>query len=248
MTYKTILQEIIRSAAFEKELKNIDEYFFNIKQELHIRDVLVRLLSAKLGKSAKAFSEFPRGHHNEQAQELKAPCKQGGQPRMAVATEKNEFGRRDIGIIRNTAGGKPQTKIYTIELKYHYAGDLFTKGAKPKVKRNKDINQLKKDWERKPMGHACNCFLLITCFRPWLPARGGCGVVAEDREHVTLCTEVIKPGKMSTKLKRAYKLLAQEITTSKSGAFVFYPIIPKPAHSTANASSKTYYLFTAIFQ
>jgi len=57
---KTI-KKIISNKKFIEELNNINKNFFNLKQELHIKNELVVQFNSECGSDEIAVSEYPRG-------------------------------------------------------------------------------------------------------------------------------------------------------------------------------------------
>ena len=52
------LLEIIRSDEFRVQLAELNDNFFNLKQELHIRDLLVELFNKKCKEDERAIAEY----------------------------------------------------------------------------------------------------------------------------------------------------------------------------------------------
>ena len=52
------LLEIIRSDEFRVQLAELNDNFFNLKQELHIRDLLVELFNQKYKEDERAIAEY----------------------------------------------------------------------------------------------------------------------------------------------------------------------------------------------
>ena len=52
------LLEIIRSDEFRVQLAELNDNFFNLKQELHIRDLLVELFNQKSKAEERAIAEY----------------------------------------------------------------------------------------------------------------------------------------------------------------------------------------------
>ena len=52
------LLEIIRSDEFRVQLAELNDNFFNLKQELHIRDLLVELFNQKCKEDERAIAEY----------------------------------------------------------------------------------------------------------------------------------------------------------------------------------------------
>lgn len=97
MNYYKIVEDIIKSDTFRNELMNINKLFFNLKQERHIRDLLLKELTKILNNTSDdnylVISEYPRGKSGQ-----------------AV----------DLSIVSK----KDTNDIYLIEIKYHYPGDF----------------------------------------------------------------------------------------------------------------------------
>lgn len=162
------VKNIIRSENFKNQLREIDQDFFNIKQERHIRDALVKYLNQKFrseASSLRALPEFPR----------------------AERSASEPYGVRDIGIFEcSEKDGLPcnvKNPSDTIELKFNYPLDLFKvdneNGYGPRS--NEDVSAIKADVSRVICKSRCNLFVLVVCFRPW--ANRDCqGVVVPERE------------------------------------------------------------------
>ena len=52
------LLEIIRSDEFRVQLAELNDNFFNLKQELHIRDLLVEFFNQKCKEDERAIAEY----------------------------------------------------------------------------------------------------------------------------------------------------------------------------------------------
>ena len=88
------LIKIIKSKRFKRKLAKINDNFFNLKQEIHIRNLLVELFNKKLKKEGeRAIAEY-RELQNE--------------------TDKNI--RIDLALSN-------RKEVALIELKYHFAND-----------------------------------------------------------------------------------------------------------------------------
>lgn len=116
MDYFKIVEEIIKSDTFRNELMNINKLFFNLKQERHIRDLLLKELTKFINNTFDdnylVISEYPRGKSGQ-----------------AV----------DLSIVSK----KDTNDLYLIEIKYNYPGDFKNYDNANVKKIYKDIESTK---------------------------------------------------------------------------------------------------------
>ena len=157
MSFETIITALLGGTNFRNYLQGINNKYFYLKQERHIRDALIEELNASSNlKNHIALSEYPR----------------------------DQNGQRDIGIFElatpfhNTKIGDPQ---YSIEIKFHYPLDLFSKCLN-KVKFCNDLKKICVDWNKEVAGRATDCLILIICERDWLDSSPVSA--APSRQHI----------------------------------------------------------------
>ena len=100
------LLEIIRSDEFRVQLAELNDNFFNLKQELHIRDLLLVLFNKYHSQEEiRAIAEHPRLEKEKTTEE-----------------ERTSYTRVDLSLVDEKVPKAP----FKIELKYHFPKD---KGA-----------------------------------------------------------------------------------------------------------------------
>lgn len=145
--------DLINSQAFSRGLFEINEQFYYLKQEMHIRDLLIRNLNKTLN-DAVAIAEYPRGY--------------------VRANDKSalNLSRRDIGLFALAEGGfDVKTPIYSIEIKFHYPLDLFARELEGLGQANhhaEDLEKICSAWRREICDNQTNCLMVIICERDWL--------------------------------------------------------------------------------
>lgn len=183
-----LIRKIIGSDPFLNQLVEIDKHFYHLKQELHIRDALVKELNTSFQPPLRAFAEHPR---------------QGAENTNQIKT-----GRRDIGIFQTKEHLPIGASKFNIELKFQYYGDLF--GKKFQVLSNEVIRSLNRDWNRELVTQKTDLFLLVMCRRPWARneriAAQHCELDIEDLEKRV-------PGQTQTSID----LLAKEVSKNQVG-------------------------------
>jgi hypothetical protein len=101
MFYK--LLEIIRSDEFRVQLAELNDNFFNLKQELHIRDLLLVLFNKYHSQEGiRAIAEHPRLEKEKTTEE-----------------ERTSYTRVDLSLVDEKNPKAP----FKIELKYHFPKD-----------------------------------------------------------------------------------------------------------------------------
>ena len=97
------LLEIIRSDEFRVQLAELNDNFFNLKQELHIRDLLLVLFNKYHSQEGfRAIAEHPRLEKEKTTQE-----------------ERTSYTRVDLSLVDEKVPKAP----FKIELKYHFPKD-----------------------------------------------------------------------------------------------------------------------------
>ena len=97
------LLEIIRSDEFGVQLAELNDNFFNLKQELHIRDLLLVLFNKYHSQEGiRAIAEHPRLEKEKTTEE-----------------ERTSYTRVDLSLVDEKVPKAP----FKIELKYHFPKD-----------------------------------------------------------------------------------------------------------------------------
>jgi len=97
------LLEIIRSDEFRVQLAELNDNFFNLKQELHIRDLLLVLFNRYHSQEGfRAIAEHPRLEKEKTTEE-----------------ERTSYTRVDLSLVDEKNPKAP----FKIELKYHFPKD-----------------------------------------------------------------------------------------------------------------------------
>ena len=97
------LLEIIRSDEFRVQLAELNDNFFNLKQELHIRDLLLVLFNKYHSQEEiRAIAEHPRLEKEKTTEE-----------------ERTAYTRVDLSLVDEKVPKAP----FKIELKYHFPKD-----------------------------------------------------------------------------------------------------------------------------
>lgn len=97
------LLEIIRSDEFRVQLAELNDNFFNLKQELHIRDLLLVLFNKYHSQEEiRAIAEHPRLEKEKTTEE-----------------ERTSYTRVDLSLVDEKVPKAP----FKIELKYHFPKD-----------------------------------------------------------------------------------------------------------------------------
>ena len=97
------LLEIIRSDEFRVQLAELNDNFFNLKQELHIRDLLLVLFNKYHSQEGiRAIAEHPRLEKEKTTEE-----------------ERTSYTRVDLSLVDEKNPKAP----FKIELKYHFPRD-----------------------------------------------------------------------------------------------------------------------------
>ena len=97
------LLEIIRSDEFRVQLAELNDNFFNLKQELHIRDLLLVLFNKYHSQEGiRAIAEHPRLEKEKTTEE-----------------ERTSYTRVDLSLVDEKNPKAP----FKIELKYHFPKD-----------------------------------------------------------------------------------------------------------------------------
>ena len=97
------LLEIIRSDEFRVQLAELNNNFFNLKQELHIRDLLLVLFNKYHSQEGfRAIAEHPRLEKEKTTEE-----------------ERTSYTRVDLSLVDEKVPKAP----FKIELKYHFPKD-----------------------------------------------------------------------------------------------------------------------------
>ena len=97
------LLEIIRSDEFRVQLAELNDNFFNLKQELHIRDLLLVLFNKYHSQEGfRAIAEHPRLEKEKTTEE-----------------ERTSYTRVDLSLVDEKVPKAP----FKIELKYHFPKD-----------------------------------------------------------------------------------------------------------------------------
>ena len=97
------LLEIIRSDEFRVQLAELNDNFFNLKQELHIRDLLLVLFNKYHSQEGiRAIAEHPRLEKEKATEE-----------------ERTSYTRVDLSLVDEKVPKAP----FKIELKYHFPKD-----------------------------------------------------------------------------------------------------------------------------
>ncbi|SQA74892.1 hypothetical protein [Capnocytophaga sputigena] len=97
------LISIIKSKRFKRKLAKLNDNFFNLKQELHIRDLLLALFNKYHSqKGVRAIAEHPRLEKEKTTRE-----------------ERTSYTRVDLSLVDENFPKNP----FKIELKYHFPKD-----------------------------------------------------------------------------------------------------------------------------
>ena len=97
------LISIIKSKRFKRKLTELNDNFFNLKQELHIRDLLLALFNKYHSqKGVRAIAEHPRLEKEKTTRE-----------------ERTSYTRVDLSLVDENFPKNP----FKIELKYHFPKD-----------------------------------------------------------------------------------------------------------------------------
>ena len=97
------LIKIIKSKRFKRKLVKLNDNFFNLKQELHIRDLLLALFNKYHSqKGVRAIAEHPRLEKEKTTRE-----------------ERTAYTRVDLSLVDENFPKNP----FKIELKYHFPKD-----------------------------------------------------------------------------------------------------------------------------
>ena len=97
------LLSIIKSDEFKNKLNELNDNFFNLKQELHIRDLLLALFNKYHSqKGLRAIAEHPREEKEKTTKE-----------------ERTSYTRVDLSLVDEKSPKTP----FKIELKYHFPKD-----------------------------------------------------------------------------------------------------------------------------
>lgn len=97
------LISIIKSKRFKRKLAKLNDIFFNLKQELHIRDLLLALFNKYHSqKGVRAIAEHPRLEKEKTTRE-----------------ERTSYTRVDLSLVDENFPKNP----FKIEFKYHFPKD-----------------------------------------------------------------------------------------------------------------------------
>ena len=97
------LISIIKSKRFKRKLAKLNDNFFNLKQELHIRDLLLALFNKYHSqKGVRAIAEHPRLEKEKTTRE-----------------ERSSYTRVDLSLVDENFPKNP----FKIEFKYHFPKD-----------------------------------------------------------------------------------------------------------------------------
>jgi len=97
------LISIIKSKRFKRKLAKLNDNFFNLKQELHIRDLLLALFNKYHSqKGVRAIAEHPRLEKEKTTRE-----------------ERTSYARVDLSLVDENFPKNP----FKIEFKYHFPKD-----------------------------------------------------------------------------------------------------------------------------
>lgn len=100
--YKSLIQQILKSETFAKEISRIAHNFPNVKQEYLIRNLLIILLNEELAKqtdSIRVFADHPR---------------RGNQYDMSI-------------VDKNLVTSSPKQSCYKVDFKYQFSNDFRTR-------------------------------------------------------------------------------------------------------------------------
>jgi len=227
MIEKIIISIESSNSSFRNKLKEIDEHFYHLKQELHIRDALVKELNTELlPLQYRAYAERPRETVNRTTR------------------------RRDVGVYKFAKHLPVGNSKFNIELKYHYYRDLFNKNSKNHGEKNTDIQSLNEDWKRtfpvvldEPKrpddSKDTDLFLLVLCRRPWGDNKF---FAARDREFSGELPDAL--GKDSD----AINALAQEISKNHAKKSAKDKFSIDHSVRIKNGERETDYRFLGLFR
>jgi hypothetical protein len=213
--------DLLNSQAFSRGLFEINEQFYYLKQEMHIRDLLLKNLNKTLN-DAVAIAEYPRGY--------------------VRANDKSalNLSRRDIGVFSSTNGQFDiKAPLYSVEIKFHYPLDLFAKdldGLGQTMHHTEDLEKLCSGWKREICDNQTNCLIVIICERDWL-----------DNASVSAAANRDCPIDLSQEHSSLRKQLATYITgTDCDFNRALRTSIKSPSSVTAEATTR--YTFLVLFR
>jgi hypothetical protein len=213
--------DLLNSQAFSRGLFEINEQFYYLKQEMHIRDLLLKNLNKTLN-DAVSIAEYPRGY--------------------VRANDKSSLNlsRRDIGVFSSTNGQFDiKAPLYSVEIKFHYPLDLFAKdldGLGQTMHHTEDLEKLCSDWKREICDNQTNCLIVIICERDWL-----------DNASVSAAANRDCPIDLSQEHSSLRKQLATYITGADCDFNrALRTSIKSPSSVTAEATTR--YTFLVLFR
>ncbi len=220
-TFDKAIIDLLNSQAFSRGLFEINEQFYYLKQEMHIRDLLLKNLNKTLN-DAVAIAEYPRGY--------------------VRANDKSalNLSRRDIGVFFSTNGQFDiKAPLYSVEIKFHYPLDLFAKdldGLGQTIHHTEDLEKLCSDWKREICDNQTNCLIVIICERDWL-----------DNASVSAAANRDCPIDLSQEHSSLRKQLATYITGADCDFNrALRTSIKSPSSVTAEATTR--YTFLVLFR
>lgn len=153
---KTII-DLVNHKDFSRGLFEINEQFYYLRQEFHIRDLLLKGLN-KAATGTTALADYPRSYVRSYTK--------------TNETSSLNMGKRDIGLFEVSEGQfNIKEPVYSIEVKFHYPLDLFTQGLDElgdKKHHRTDLENIRSDWNRDICNNKTDCLILIICERDWL--------------------------------------------------------------------------------
>lgn len=151
--FDKVIIDLVKHQDFARGLFEINEQFYYLKQESHIRDLLIKSLNNSL-ENTLAIAEYPRSY---------VRTNEGSALNM---------GKRDIGLFETTDGRFDiKEPIYSIEIKFHFPLDLFREdlGDLGDRKHHRtDLDDIRAHWNRDIYNNKTDCLMLVICERDWV--------------------------------------------------------------------------------
>lgn len=151
--FDKVIIDLVKHSDFARGLFEINEQFYYLKQETHIRDLLIKSLNNTL-VGTLALAEYPRSY-----------------VRINEGSALN-MGKRDIGLFAINEGHFDiKEPVYSIEIKFHFPLDLFREDLSDLGDRKHhrtDIDDIRSHWSRDIYNNKTDCLILIICERDWV--------------------------------------------------------------------------------
>lgn len=215
---KAAIISVLQDNNFKNNLFEVNESFYYLKQEAHIRDALTKELSTLLNGKATALTEYPRG---------------------------NDFntrsrGRRDIGIFSlNNNSFDVKSPDFSIEIKFHYPLDIFDNqlvGLGTLARHKKDLGIIINDWKKVVHNNSTDCLIIVFCERDWIK-NASISAAPSRQSSIDLLN----------KRDDLRQLLASKIEGNKHD-FDFWVQIVLNSPTKISGSAETRYTFLVLFR